>query len=72
MGSILGHVGDSRFYQMTENDLQQVSQDHSPVGTLLRAKIINEAEALKHPKKHLLSQALGAKKHCSAPRCSSN
>ncbi len=55
------HIGDSRLYYLPKGgSLMQVSQDHSYVGWLRRQGKLNEREARTHPRKNVLSQALGA------------
>lgn len=55
----IGHVGDSRAYIHTHDQLQQMTSDHSVVGELLRQGSLAPDEAAVHPKRHILSQALG-------------
>ncbi|HBG02072.1 MAG TPA: hypothetical protein DDW87_10955, partial [Firmicutes bacterium] len=55
-----GHVGDSRCYLFSQGVLEQVTSDHSVVGELLRSGTITPLEARVHPKKHILTQALGS------------
>ena len=56
-----GHVGDSRLYHLPRGGaLQQISDDHTHVGWLRRGGRLNEREARTHPRKNVLSQALGA------------
>lgn len=58
--AILGHVGDSRCYILkNHHDLVQVSEDQTYVGYLLRTGQITPEEALTHPKRHVLMNALG-------------
>lgn len=59
-GILLINVGDSRVYCLKGNKLQQLSEDHSYVAELLRAKLISESEAKKHPKKHMITRAIGS------------
>lgn len=55
------HVGDSRLYYLpAEGGIKQVSEDDSHVGWLRRTGKINEREQRTHPRKHVLSKALGA------------
>lgn len=55
------HVGDSRIYWLPKGGkLKQITEDHSQVGWLRRKGQINEREARHHPRKSVLSQALGA------------
>ena len=58
--AILGHVGDSRcYYLRNKHDLVQMSEDQTYVGYLLRTQQITPEEALTHPKRHVLMNALG-------------
>ncbi|AGB40854.1 serine/threonine protein phosphatase [Halobacteroides halobius DSM 5150] len=56
---IIGHVGDSRAYLYSENQLKQITNDHSYVNELVKKNIISSQEADKHPKRNLLTRALG-------------
>lgn len=53
------NVGDSRFYTFSNNKLTQVSEDQTVVGYLVKTGQISKQEALTHPKRHLLTNALG-------------
>ena len=58
--AILGHVGDSRCYFLkNHHDLTQMSEDHTYVAYLLRTQQITPEQALTHPKRHVLMNALG-------------
>ena len=58
--AILGHVGDSRCYFLkNHHDLVQMSEDQTYVAYLLRTEQITPEEALTHPKRHVLMNALG-------------
>lgn len=52
------HVGDSRVYLFRDNDLQQLTHDHTYVQTLVDAGRITEEQAATHPKRSLLMRAL--------------
>jgi PPM family protein phosphatase len=52
-------VGDSRAYLWNRNVLKQITQDHSYVRHLIDQGIISEAEAVNHPARHAVTQALG-------------
>ncbi len=57
----IGWVGDSRAYlwdQLT-GVLKRVTRDHSYVEALLSSGAISPQEALNHPHKHLITQAMG-------------
>lgn len=52
-------VGDSRAYKFARGRLKQVSRDHSHAEDLLRAGKISAQEAAAHPKRGVLSRAMG-------------
>lgn len=54
-----GHVGDSRIYLYRDHELKQISTDHTMVQVLLEKGKITEEEALEHPKRHVLTRAVG-------------
>lgn len=53
------HIGDSRAYLLRKGELQQLSDDHSLVGEMIREGRLTEAEAAVHPHRSILSRALG-------------
>lgn len=53
------NIGDSRFYLATKDDLIQISEDQTVVGYLVKTNQITPQEALTHPKRHMLTNALG-------------
>lgn len=53
-------VGDSRIYLWDGERLSQISHDHSVVQDLLDQGYITPEEALVHPEKNLITQALGS------------
>ena len=55
----LVHVGDSRLYHYDGERTYQITRDHSLVGELLRAGQLTPEEALHHPKRNVITQALG-------------
>ncbi len=52
------HVGDSRCYRLRNNELIQLSHDHTVIQELLDQGAITTEEALEHPKRSFLTQAL--------------
>lgn len=52
------HVGDSRCYRLRGNTLEQLSNDHTVIQELLEQGAITQAEALEHPQRSMLTQAL--------------
>jgi len=55
------NLGDSRIYlyNKKEQNLRKISKDHSLVADLLRQGKISAEEAFNHPKKNIVTQALG-------------
>jgi protein phosphatase len=53
------HVGDSRGYLWRSGELQHITEDHTPVQRAVRAGVISAEEALRHPSRHVLAQAVG-------------
>ena len=60
---VLGHVGDSRAYLFRSGRLQQLTDDHSLVGELVRRGTLTPAEAERHPQRSVITRALGAEPH---------
>jgi len=54
-----GHVGDSRLYKISHNKIVQLTQDHSYIGELLRTGSLTLEEARNHPRKNVITRALG-------------
>ncbi|MFB9762254.1 Stp1/IreP family PP2C-type Ser/Thr phosphatase [Ectobacillus funiculus] len=55
----IGHIGDSRCYILSEDELSLVTEDHSLVNELVRHGEITKEDAESHPKKNVLLRALG-------------
>jgi protein phosphatase len=55
----VAHVGDSRAYLLTQGELQQLTDDHSLVNELLSSGQITDEEAVNHPRKNVITRALG-------------
>ncbi|MET4136960.1 protein phosphatase 2C domain-containing protein [Pseudarthrobacter sp. PvP090] len=53
------NVGDSRTYLLSHGKLRQVSVDHSEVQELVDAGQITQAQAAVHPRRHVVTRALG-------------
>jgi protein phosphatase len=54
------NVGDSRAYSVTDDAIEQVTVDHSLVQQLVDAGQLTQEEAAAHPRRNVISQALGA------------
>lgn len=56
----IGHVGDSRIYRIRKNIIRQLTKDHSFVEKLVMEGTITRQESYNHPKKNVLTKAIGA------------
>ena len=54
-----GHVGDSRAYRVRGEVLEQLTDDHSLVGELVRSGRLSPEEAESHPQRSVITRALG-------------
>lgn len=57
------HVGDSRLYLLREGALRCLTRDHSFVQDLVERGSITEEDAKNHPKKNLLTRAVGVEEN---------
>jgi len=55
----IGHVGDSRAYLISSNQITQITEDHSLVNELIKNGSITPAEAINHPQKNMITRAVG-------------
>jgi protein phosphatase len=55
----IGHVGDSRAYRVRGGELEQLTEDHSLVGDLMRSGRLTPEEADAHPQRSVITRALG-------------
>ncbi len=56
---VIGHVGDSRAYRLRDGELEQLTNDHSLVGELVRRGELTLQEAAVHPQRSVITRALG-------------
>jgi serine/threonine protein phosphatase PrpC len=52
-------AGDSRLYRFRGNRLTQLTRDHRYVQTLIDSGLLNEAEAENHPRRSVITRAVG-------------
>lgn len=57
----IAHVGDSRIYRLRDGQLDQITQDHSLVEELVRAGVITHEQARTHPRRNIITRALGTR-----------
>lgn len=57
--STIAHIGDSRCYILNESGFSQITEDHSLVNELVRTGQISKEDAENHPRKNVLTRALG-------------
>lgn len=56
---LIGHIGDSRVYYFTTENVSLVTRDHSYVNFLIENGEISEDEAENHPQKNIIVKSLG-------------
>ncbi len=57
---VVVHVGDSRVYTVSGNEIKQITTDHSLVQELLRRGSITYDDAKNHPQRNLITRAIGS------------
>ncbi|MEA1986922.1 MAG: Stp1/IreP family PP2C-type Ser/Thr phosphatase [Candidatus Marinimicrobia bacterium] len=57
----INNVGDSRLYlfDFDKDKFQQITEDHSEVWKLYEQKIISKEDIITHPRKNIITQAMG-------------
>jgi len=53
------NLGDSRIYRIRQGKILQLTKDNSLVQQMIDSNIITENDAKTHPKKHIITKALG-------------
>lgn len=61
----IAHVGDSRAYHIKNAEIKQITKDHTMVQYLIENGEITAEEAKDHPKKHLITRAVGVEETVS-------
>jgi serine/threonine protein phosphatase PrpC len=56
---VTAHVGDSRLYRLRGGSLEQLTDDHSLVGGLVRLGQLTPEEAENHPQRSVILRAVG-------------
>jgi serine/threonine protein phosphatase PrpC len=55
---VVAHVGDSRIYLARGGELRQITEDHSWVSEQVRAGVLSEADARRHPWRNVVTRAI--------------
>lgn len=56
----VAHVGDSRAYLLRDNELRQLTTDHSLVNELVRLGMLSREQAARDPRRNVVTRALGS------------
>ncbi|HBC29872.1 MAG TPA: Stp1/IreP family PP2C-type Ser/Thr phosphatase [Clostridiales bacterium] len=62
----IGNIGDSRAYLLRNNELKQITTDHTYVNELMKDGKITAQEAKTHPKRNVITRALGSEEFVHA------
>jgi serine/threonine protein phosphatase PrpC len=57
--AVLAQVGDSRIYRIRENDVTQLTEDHTLIAWQLKQGLITEHEALHSKQRNVITRAVG-------------
>lgn len=53
------HVGDSRIYLVRDEEISQMTEDHSLVASMVREGLLTSKEAESHPRRNVLQRSMG-------------
>ncbi|MBQ3404030.1 MAG: Stp1/IreP family PP2C-type Ser/Thr phosphatase [Oscillospiraceae bacterium] len=57
--AVVLNIGDSRAYHITDEEIKQITRDHSVVEDMVVSGEITREESRNHPRKNLITRALG-------------
>ena len=60
---IVANVGDSSSYAINNERIKKITKDHSLVQELVDMGTITEEQAITHPKKNIITRAIGTHRH---------
>lgn len=55
----MAHIGDSRGYRLRDGELEQLTEDHSFVGQMVRDGQLTDEAYYVHPRRNVITKALG-------------
>jgi len=61
--AVVGHVGDTRLYRLTDDRIDKITRDHSPIGEREDANELSELEAMHHPRRNEVYRDVGSDPH---------
>jgi serine/threonine protein phosphatase PrpC len=61
--AVVGHVGDSRLYQVRRGEIRKITHDHSPVGEREDEGDLTELDAMHHPRRNEVFRDVGSEEH---------
>ena len=61
--AVVGHVGDSRLYQVRHGEIRKITHDHSPVGEREDQGDLTELDAMHHPRRNEVFRDVGSEEH---------
>jgi serine/threonine protein phosphatase PrpC len=64
--AVVGHVGDSRLYQVRHGEIRKITHDHSPVGEREDNRELTEMDAMHHPRRNEVFRDVGSEEHTPA------
>ncbi len=59
----IAHVGDSRAYIIENDEMRQITRDHSVIQDLIEGGHITPDEAKNHPEKNIITRAVGTREN---------
>jgi serine/threonine protein phosphatase PrpC len=57
----VGHVGDTRLYELRRGEIRKLTHDHSPIGEREDAGELSELEAMRHPRRNEVFRDVGGR-----------
>jgi len=61
--AVVGHVGDSRLYEVHGGEIRKITHDHSPVGVREDHGDLTELDAMHHPRRNEVFRDVGSEEH---------